>query len=242
MDKKSDKSKSLLICLGLAAATFAVYYQVHSFQFVTFDDPGYVYNNPNVQAGVTINSIKWALTTGDAANWHPLTWLSHILDWQFYGPNPAGHHLTSLFFHIANTLILFVVFKRMTGAIWQSAFAAALFALHPLHVESVAWVSERKDVLSTFFWLLTMAAYLRYVRKMNTAPLLSRLCNNYYLLAIVFFAFGLMAKPMLVTLPFVLLLLDYWPLNRINRFSPQIIYRLVLEKIPFLALAAGSRL
>jgi tetratricopeptide (TPR) repeat protein len=225
MNKKSDKTKSLLICLILTLATFAVYFQVHSFAFVTFDDPGYVYNNPNIQAGVTINSIKWALTTGDAANWHPLTWLSHILDWQLYGSNAGGHHLTSLFFHIANVLLLFLVLKQMTNAIWQSAFVAALFALHPLHVESVAWVSERKDVLSTFFWLLTMAAYLRYVKQ----PTAGR-----YIVALLLFALGLMAKPMLVTLPFVLLLLDYWPLER------KISWRLLVEKIPFLSLAAGS--
>jgi tetratricopeptide (TPR) repeat protein len=231
MNKSSNKKWPLLICLGLAAVTLAVYFQVHSFAFINLDDPAYVSGNQNVQAGVTLKTIKWALGTGLCSNWHPLTWLSLMLDSQLLGFNPAVFHLVNVFFHIANALLLFLVLKQMTNSLWQSAFVAALFALHPLHVESVAWVSERKDVLSTFFWLLTMAAYLRYVKKPGAGG---------YLLIMVVFALGLMAKPMLVTLPFVLLLLDYWPLNRISRFSPQIIYRLVWEKVPLLALAAGS--
>jgi Flp pilus assembly protein TadD len=234
MNNILTKNGSFWICLALAFVVAAVYFQVYNFNFVNIDDPEYVSENPNIQTGFTLQSIKWAFTSGHASNWHPLTWLSHMLDWQFYGSNPAGHHLTNLFFHIANTLLLFLVLKRMTNAIWQSAFAAALFALHPLHVESVAWVAERKDVLSTFFWILTMAAYLRYVRKMNTAPFLSRLCNSYYLLTVAFFALGLMAKPMVVTLPFVLLLLDYWPLER------KVSRRLLVEKIPFIILSAVS--
>ena len=152
-----------------------------------------------------MEAIRWAFTTGHAGNWHPLTWISHMLDIQLFGLNPQGHHLMNLFFHIANTLLLFFVLHRMTKALWQSAFVAALFALHPLHVESVAWVAERKDVLSTFFWMLTMGAYCYYVER----PGLRR-----YLPVLLLFALGLMAKPMLVTLPFVLLLLDYWPLRR----------------------------
>ena len=172
----------------------------------------YVFENHHIQNGITGNGIRWAFTTGHAANWHPLTWISHMLDVQFFGLNPQWHHLTNLLFHIANVLLLFFVLHRMTKALWQSAFVAALFALHPLHVESVAWVAERKDVLSTFFWMLTLVAYGYYAER----PRLKS-----YLAVIAFFALGLMAKPMLVTLPFVLLLLDYWPLERfakVNRF------------------------
>jgi hypothetical protein len=228
MGKKENKNRPVLICLVLAITAFAVFYQVHSFEFITLDDPHYVFNNPNVQAGINLQTIKWALTTNTVGNWHPLTWFSHMLDGQLFKANPAGHHFTNLIFHIANTLLLFLVLKQMTNALWQSAFVAALFALHPLHVESVAWVSERKDVLSTFFWILTMWAYLRYVKQPRLAA---------YLLAAVFFALGLMSKPMLVTLPFVLLLLDYWPLER---FKQRTIRQLILEKIPFFILSAAS--
>ena len=241
MARSSKTSRCVFVCAALSVVTFAVYYQVHSFEFVNYDDPDYLYNNPNIQAGITPHSIKWAFTTGYAANWHPLTWLSHILDRQLFGPDPAGHHVMNLVFHIANTLLLFLVLKQMTDALWQSAFVAALFALHPLHVESVAWVAERKDVLSTFFWMLTMVAYVRYVRHPGVVR---------YLLTLLTFALGLMAKPMLVTLPFVLLLLDYWPLERIplrqknkqeNGCSRRrIFYRLTLEKLPFFALSAVS--
>jgi Flp pilus assembly protein TadD len=188
----------------------------------------YVVDNPHIQDGISLETIKWAFTSNYAGNWHPLTWLSHTLDWQLFGNNAGGHHIVNLIFHIANTLILFIVLKQMTVALWQSAFVAALFALHPLHVESVAWVSERKDVLSTFFLFLTMWAYLKYVRK----PKIWR-----YLPIVFLFALGLMAKPMLVTLPFVLLLLDYWPLER---FGKQKFLYLVLEKVPLFALSAAS--
>jgi tetratricopeptide (TPR) repeat protein len=231
MDRNSSKNWSFLICLSLTFATAAVFYQVCTYDFVNYDDQIYVYENQNIQAGITLKAIKWAFTANYANFWHPLTLLSHMLDWQLFGTNAGGHHLTNLIFHIANTLLLFLVLKQMTSALWQSAFVAALFALHPLHVESVAWVSERKDVLSTFFWMLTMWAYLRYVKYPNVAR---------YLLTLLIFALGLMAKPMLITLPFVLLLLDYWPLGRINRFQWQIIYRLVWEKIPFIVLSAVS--
>ncbi len=229
MDKNSDKYWSLFICLALAVITLAVFYQVGSFGFIDLDDPDYVWHNPNIQEGFTLKAINWAFTTGHEANWHPLTWLSHILDWQLFGNSAGGHHLVNLVFHIANTLILFLVLQRMTGAVWQSAFAAALFALHPLHVESVAWVSERKDVLSTFFWLLTMWAYVFYVNR----PGIVR-----YLPVVLFFALGLMSKPMLVTLPFVLLLLDYWPLNRLN--SKRSLFNLLVEKIPLFVMAIAS--
>jgi tetratricopeptide (TPR) repeat protein len=209
MKKTPKKYQSIYIYLILALTTTAVFYQVCTYDFINFDDTTYIYENPNIQNGITPKAIKWAFTTGYASNWHPLTWLSYMLDWQLYGPEPAGYHITNLIFHIANTLLLFIVLKQMTHKLWPSAFVAALFALHPLHVESVAWVSERKDVLSTFFWMLTMWAYVRFVNRPKIAS---------YLLVIVFFALGLMSKPMLVTLPFVLLLLDYWPLDR---FSPK---------------------
>jgi tetratricopeptide (TPR) repeat protein len=229
MDRNSNKNWSLLIFLTLILITFAVFYQVRSFEFVNSDDPVYVYQNPNVWAGITLEAIKWAFTTGYGGNWHPLTWLSHMLDWQLFGSNPAGHHLVNLIFHIANTLLLFVVLRQMTGAIWPSAFVAALFALHPLHVESVAWVSERKDVLSTFFWMLTMWAYVRFVHRPKIAS---------YLPVVVFLALGLMAKPMLVTLPFVLLLLDYWPLGRLGKKGS--LFHLFIEKIPLFAMSLAS--
>ena len=168
------------------------------------------------------------LCSGYAANWHPLTWLSHIADCELYGLRPAGHHITNLLLHVLNTLLLFWVFRKMTGSVWPSAFVAAVFALHPLHVESVAWVAERKDVLSTLFWLGTMIAYVRYAERCGTGN---------YLLVVLMFGLGLMAKPMLVTLPCVLLLLDYWPLKRFDKFS---IKWLIVEKIPLFVLAAGS--
>ena len=151
----------VLLCLLLALVTAAVYWPVAKHGFINFDDPDYVSANPRVQAGLTAESVKWAFTSFYASNWHPLTWLSHMLDCQLYGLKPAGHHLTSLLFHVLNTLLLFGLLKRLTGALWRSALVAALFALHPLHVESVAWVSERKDVLSAFFFLLTLWAYVR---------------------------------------------------------------------------------
>jgi Tfp pilus assembly protein PilF len=231
MGTNSNNNRSLLICLALTFATAAVFYQVCTYDFVNYDDQIYVYENQNIQAGITLKAIKWAFTANYANFWHPLTLLSHMLDWQLFGTNAGGHHLTNLIFHIANTLLLFLVLKQMTSALWQSAFVAALFALHPLHVESVAWVSERKDVLSTFFWMLTMWAYLRYVKYPNVTR---------YLLTLLIFTLGLMAKPMLITLPFVFLLLDYWPLTRIGRFQWRILYQLILEKIPFMVLSAVS--
>jgi len=239
----------LLVCVFLAVATLAVYWQVESYEFVNYDDDDYISDNSHVQQGLTGDSIIWAFTATHVANWHPLTWLSHMLDCQLYGMNPTGHHLTNVFFHLVNTLLLFLVLEWMTGALWRSGFVAALFALHPLHVESVAWVAERKDVLSTMFWMLTMWAYLGYTKR----PGVKR-----YLLILLFFALGLMAKPMLVTLPFVLLLLDYWPLGRIWLGQSGIehpvanqaniaakkprtqVFRLLLGKTPLFALAAVS--
>jgi tetratricopeptide (TPR) repeat protein len=237
MSRNSSKNWSFLICLILILTTFVVFYQVHSFKFINYDDPVYVYQNPNIQAGITLKAVKWAFFTVSCASiWHPLTWLSHMLDWQLFGTNAGGHHLTNLIFHIANTLLLFLVLKQMTHALWPSAFVAALFAFHPLHVQSVAWVTERKDVLSTFFWFLTMWAYVRYARRQKIAD---------YLLVVVFLALGLMSKAMLVTLPFVLLLLDYWPLERLGakqgkgglKYS---LSYLLVEKIPLFVMSLAS--
>ena len=207
MDKKRLNVRyDLLVMLVLVLATAVVYLQVQDYDFVGFDDNEYISENMHVQTGLTAKSVTWAFTTFHVGNWHPLTWISHMLDFQLFGLKPGFHHLVNLFFHMANTLLLFLVFHRMTKVLWQSAFVAAVFALHPLHVESVAWISERKDVLSTFFWMLTMGAYVFYVEKQE----LKR-----YFLALFFFALGLMAKPMLVTLPFAFFLLDYWPLRRL---------------------------
>jgi tetratricopeptide (TPR) repeat protein len=209
----------------LAAAVLAAYWPALHCGFINFDDPAYVTSNPAIQSGVNWHSLKWALTTNHAANWHPLTWVSHMIDFQIYGLNPRGHHLTSVLFHVANSVLLFLVLNDMTGAMGRSVFVAAIFALHPLRVESVVWVSERKDVLSAFFCLLVLWTYFRFQ--------ISKL-KIFYGLALLFFALGLAAKPMLVTLPFVLLLLDYWPLRR------AISWGLALEKIPFLVLAVAS--
>ena len=239
-----NKKYFYMICLFLVIATLAVYWQVLNNDFVIYDDDKYVTENTHVHKGVTFDSLTWAFTSSHASNWHPLTWISHMIDYQLYGLNARGHHLTSLLFHVANTLLLFLILVRMTGTLWQSSFVAALFALHPLHVESVAWVAERKDVLSTFFMMLTVWAYILYVKKREIKG---------YLLVVLFFVLGLMSKPMLVTLPFILLLLDFWPLGRLcllrdtkNVATGQHtneradIFRLVLEKAPFFALAVGS--
>jgi len=207
-DKRNgDLRIKLLVCLFLIIMTFGVYWQVGHYEFILFDDPSYITENPHVNTGLSLDNIGWAFSTTDAYNWHPLTWISHMLDCQFFGLKAGYHHLVNVFLHCLNAVLLFLVFHRMTQAIWRSAFVAALFALHPLHVESVAWAAERKDVLSTLFWMLTMGAYIFYVEKPDTKR---------YLLTLGFFALGLMAKPMLVTLPFVLLLLDYWPLGRLK--------------------------
>ena len=232
MKSFSLKFRIRLIGLFLIFSTLIVYIQVYDFDFVNFDDPYYVSHNHKIRKGITTDNILWAFTAVVAGNWHPLTLLSHMLDCQLFGINAGIHHLTNLFIHMANTLLLFFVFKRMTGTIWQSGFLAALFGLHPLHVESVAWISERKDVLSTFFWMLTMWSYVKYTEH----P-----CTKRYLPIFLFTLLGLMAKPMLVTLPFVLLLLDYWPLGRLQgtQFFPNA-RQLVLEKVPLFALVAGA--
>jgi Flp pilus assembly protein TadD len=239
MDRLNKKRRlQLVICLFLVVLSLVVYQQLTGCDFVNYDDELYVKKNPHIMAGLTLESIIWAFTTGYASNWHPLTWMSHMLDFELYGLNPMGHHWTNLQIHIVNTVLLFLFLKWMTGAIWRSAFVAALFAVHPLHVESVAWVAERKDVLCSFFWILSMWAYVRYVR--NTTKIR-------YVLLVIFFIFGLMSKPMIVTLPFVLLLLDFWPLSRFQSMlhKQQIsVYKtigyLVREKIPLFVLSTIS--
>ncbi len=265
-----------VICLALGLITLAVFVPSLTHEFLAYDDQVYVTENPHVQAGLTWPGMEWAFRSSAASNWHPVTWLSHMLDCQLYGLRPAGHHLTNVLLHTANCLLLFVVLSRMTGAMWRSACVAALFAWHPLHVESVAWVAERKDVLSTFFFLLTLGAYGRYAEVQSikardgrdgtrdgrngtgtsNTPRTSRITHHasrftfhaslFYLLSLSFFALGLMSKPMVVTLPFVLLLLDYWPLGRSAESDGSHVQweaagwtRLVAEKIPFLALSAA---
>jgi len=227
-----------LICLILVILTVAVFRQLPSFDFINLDDNIYVTENTHVRSGLTIENIRWSFETTYANFWHPLTWLSHMLDCRLFGLNPGMHHFSALLLHILNTLLLFTVFNRMTGKQMQSAVVAVLFAVHPLHVESVAWISERKDVLSTLFWLLTMYAYACYVEVPKTGR---------YIAVLLLYIMGLMAKPMLVTLPFVLLLMDFWPLNRFRPFpadeknsqsSPGIsVQRLIFEKVPFFVIA-----
>jgi len=241
--------RSLLTPVLLALVTLAVYGQVLSHDFLHYDDSIYVTENPTVQEGLSWEGLRWAFTTTYRSNWFPLTWLSHMLDCQLFGLDPAGHHFTNLLIHVLNTLLLFALLQRMTGAQRRSALVAALFAIHPLHVESVAWVAERKDVLSTFFALLATWFYAGYAQKAGGR----RTQHRNYGLALLFFAMGLMAKSMLVTLPFLFLLLDYWPLRRFPpapaprrrkkrkqaepRATPQ---SLVWEKLPLFALTLGS--
>jgi tetratricopeptide (TPR) repeat protein len=220
------KYRVLFLCGLLGIVIFAVYLPVRNHEFVSFDDDVYVTKNLNVQSGLSAQNIKWAFTTGYASNWHPLTWLSHQLDCTLFIGNSGAHHLVNVLFHIANTILLLIVLNRLTKHLWPSAFVAALFALHPLHVESVAWVAERKDVLSTFFWFLTILVYTRYAEKPSAFR---------FIVTLILFALGLMSKPMLVTLPFVLILLDYWPLDRIRNLK-----NVVIEKVPFFLLSVVS--
>ena len=224
----------IAICAALVIATFAAFGGLLSSGFTNYDDRTYITENTHVQKGLSRESIAWAFTTTCAANWHPLTWLSHMLDIQLFGLDAGRHHLTSLLMHTLNAVLLFLLLLRMSGALWRCAFVAALFALHPLHVESVAFIAERKDVLSTLFWLLTLGAWLNYVKSRKAAP---------YALALALYALGLMAKPMLVTLPFTLLLLDFWPLRRLAlplRRRSGALKGLLWEKAPLFAMSAAS--
>ena len=238
MRKTPDMRSYIIISACLIIITLVAYWQVFEFNFVDYDDSDYVVKNLFVNTGLNTSNAAWAFTANVSANWHPLTWLSHMLDCQLYGLNPFGHHLTNLLLHISNTLLLFFLLSRMTGLPWRSGFVAALFAIHPLHIQSVAWIAERKDVLSTFFLLLTIFAYVRYTQKPNIKR---------YLLVLFTFALGLMSKPMLVTLPIILLLLDYWPLNRYDNLHNKqgishitFFWKLVREKSPLLIMTIIS--
>ncbi len=258
---KAERQRDMFICLVLVVGILAIYGQVADFQFVNYDDPDFVSGNPIVKRGLSLDALVYAFTRTIASNWHPLTTLSHTLDVQLFGLAAGRHHLVNMGFHVANTLLLFLVFRQMTHRAWRSGVVAALFAWHPLHVESVAWVAERKDLLSALFWMLTLWAYVRYVAQSGVRR---------YLLVLLFYCLALLSKPMVVTLPFVLLLLDYWPLGRlrlpgllslssaremaglrgrpIDSVAPtqatpppasRQVFRLVLEKVPLLLLAAA---
>src|SRR6202022_2434556 len=246
IDKMKNSRWSLVAsCIFLIALTWVVFGQTFRHQFINYDDPLYVLDNAHVRAGLTWHGIEWAFTHVHSQNWHPLTTISHMLDCQLFGLNPGAHHLVNVFWHSVAALLLFIFLQQTTGSVWRSAFVAGLFTIHPLRVESVAWIAERKDVLSGAFFMLTLLAYVRYTR----APSVSR-----YVLLAILFACGLLSKPMLVTLPFVLLLLDYWPLRRFAESSSfksksktlrwwdrqSIQRRLILEKIPFLAFSPAS--
>jgi Flp pilus assembly protein TadD len=251
---KAGGSPTWWICAALVLSVAAAYWPVTGCVFTDYDEPQYVFKNPQVLHGLTWPGVVWAFGHFHSGNWHPLTWLSHMLDVQLFGLRPGWHHATNLVCHAANTVLLFLWLRRLTSFVWRSAVVAALFGLHPLHVESVAWVAERKDVLSTFFLLLSLMAYTRYVQSVTSGkwqvtsgkPVVpspvTRHPSLYYVLTLVSFALGLMSKPMVVTLPFVLLLLDWWPLGRVSSFKFQVssFLPLLLEKIPFFALSAGS--
>ncbi|MEY4917416.1 MAG: hypothetical protein RL616_1329 [Verrucomicrobiota bacterium] len=234
--------KILGLLLGLV--TLCVFWPAKDFDFLGYDDPGYFSENPNILGGVTAANVAWAFTSGDAANWHPLTWLSLMLDAEIFGHGPAGPHLTNILFHAANAALLFFLLLRLTGARWRSLLVAALFALHPLHVESVAWIAERKDVLSLFFELLALLAYARWAQRGECGENkfgigIKHHSSPYNFPALIFFTLALMSKPMAVTMPFLLLLLDAWPLRRfsISDFRFPVLRTLVVEKVPFFALS-----
>jgi hypothetical protein len=256
-------------CLLLASVTFAVFFPALECDFVDYDDGAYVTENDPVQRGVTPDPVRWAFTTGHAGNWHPLTWLSHLLDVELFGVKAGLHHFTSVLLHCANSVLLLFVLNALTGSWWRSAFVAFLFALHPLRVESVAWVAERKDVLSGLFFMLTLLTYARYAKHSVIAgeEMLSNAAETvrsdasleassspthtqsrsakrwlWYVATLICLSLGLMSKPMLVTLPFLLLLIDFWPLGRLHYRLPlgKAEWAIILEKIPFFALAVGS--
>ncbi|MFZ1036615.1 MAG: tetratricopeptide repeat protein [Smithella sp.] len=235
----NSRKQKLIVYFALTVVTLAVFWQVNHYGFINLDDPVYVMENNHVQSGITLDGIRWAFSSTYAEFWHPLTWLSLMLDYQLHGLNAGGYHLTNLILHILSALLLFWLFNRMTGAIWKSAFVAAFFALHPLHVESVVWIAERKDVLSVFFWMLTLCLYVYYTEK----PVIKR-----YLPVMFFFACGLMSKSMVVTGPVIMILLDYWPLRRFESqklegnptivVAGKVLLKSLWEKIPFFILSA----
>jgi cytochrome c-type biogenesis protein CcmH/NrfG len=232
--KLTSRWAFIAVCVCLAVVTWVVFAQTLRYDFVNYDDPQYVYQNARITSGINFANVAWAISHLHSEHWHPLTTITHMLDCQLHGVNAGWHHFANVLLHCLAVVLLFVALQRMTGALWRSAFVSAVFAVHPLHVESVAWIAERKDVLSAFFFTLTLLAYLHYTR----APSIGR-----YLTVALVVALGLMSKPMLVTLPFVLLLLDYWPLGRfearVSNTGRQLL-RLVLEKIPLVALSAVS--
>lgn len=227
-DMHAGLVKGIVLASVLMLLAWWVFWPVKDNSFVALDDATYIYENPSIRAGLNAAGVRWAFTTSYASNWHPLTWLSHMLDVTLFGVNAGAHHLVNVFWHSLTTVLLFGLFWSMTGLVWHSAILAALFAVHPMHVESVAWAAERKDVLSTFFWFLTMWAYVRYVRAPSTWI---------YMVVVASFGLGLMSKPMLVTLPFALLLLDWWPLERLDKDSWR---QVVVEKLPLFALSGVS--
>ena len=234
LQKRNKRWVSAAICVGLVVLTWAVFGQTLRYDFVNYDDPSYIYQNTRITSGLDLANVAWAFSHVHSENWHPLTTITHMLDCQLYGLKAGWHHFTSILLHCLAVVLLFLALERMTDALWRSAFVSAVFAVHPLHVESVAWIAERKDVLSAVFFMLTLLAYLHYTR----APSIGRYLTVAFVLAL-----GLMSKPMLVTVPFVLLLLDYWPLGRLKADKPNSgrkVLQLVLEKIPLIALSAVS--
>lgn len=242
----SEKYDGIMASLLLAAIVLVLYWPVTGYDFIAMDDKLYLLENPDIQKGISRQGISWAMTTLYTTNWHPLTWLSLMADYELYGLNAAGYHVSNLLLHILNTLLLFLVLRRMTGETWKCLTVAALFAVHPLNIESVAWIAERKNLLSTLFWILTLFAYVRYAERPGWPR---------YMQALFFFALGLMAKPMLVTLPFILLLVDYWPLRRFSSMDrwddtgradtavhSSVLRSLFKEKIPFFLLSLCSGL
>ncbi len=228
MDILRKNKDTLLICCALIILSVAVFWQVRNFEFINFDDQVYVYQNPHITSGFTKDTIVWAFTSTKEGAWQPLTWLSYLVDYHFSELDPEAYHLTNMGLHIANTVLLFILFVSMTGSKWKSAFVAAIFAVHPLHVEPVAWIASRKDVLSTMFWVLALIAYVQYTKRNSALK---------YILVVSAFSLGIMSKPMVMTLPLVLLLLDYWPLNRTDKIK---IGALIKEKIPLFAISALS--
>jgi protein O-mannosyl-transferase len=239
-----EKYHVFMAILLLAAIVLVLYWPVTGYEFIAMDDNLYILDNPDIQRGLSRQGISWAMTTLYTTNWHPLTWLSLMADYELYGLKAAGYHVSNLLLHIFNTILLFLVLRRMTGETWKCLTVAALFAVHPLNIESVAWIAERKNLLSTLFWILTLFAYVRYVEKSGWLR---------YMQALFLFAVGLTAKPMLVTLPFVLLLIDYWPLRRlspVDRWDDEeradtvcnwsVLRPLLKEKIPFFFLSLCS--
>jgi tetratricopeptide (TPR) repeat protein len=226
----SPERQKLIVYIFLAVITFAVFWQVQQYDFINFDDDFYVTQNSHIKSGLTPEEIRWAFSTKYFGLWNPLVWISFMFDYQLFGLHAGGYHLTNLILHILSALLLFWLFNRMTGAVWRSAFVAALFALHPLHVESVAWIAERKDVLSAFFWMLTLCLYVYYTEK----PAVKR-----YLLVLFSFVCALLSKPMVATLPVIMIILDYWPLKRFELKKGNVILWQLKEKIPFFILSAA---